>query len=427
MTGEWNEGPQCRLFGRLAVLRLLLLRHGPMTERQWPVITVLGITQTLSWASSYYIPAVLADTIAKDLSISTVWIFGAFSVSLLISALLGPRIGRQIDAFGGNGVLAASNLMIAGGLVLLGSAQGLPMLCAAWLVLGFGMGFGLYDSAFAALGRIYGANARRAITGITLIAGFASTVGWPLTAWGAAEIGWRNTCFAWAAANVLLGLPMNLLLLPRPVGTTGLAAAQALQLKPSVPFDRRMVLIAFAFASAWIVTGAMAAHFPRLLEASGATAAQAIAAGALIGPAQVAARMLEAGFLSRFHPLVSARIATITHPIGAAVLLTAGGGVASSAFAMLHGSGNGVLTIARGTVPLSIFGPENYGYRLGLIGAPARISQAFAPLGFGLLIDQIGADALWVSAALSLMALCALCVLRSEEAKAGTGGKPEGT
>ena len=132
--------------------------------------------------------------------------------------------------------------------------------------------------------------------------------------------------------------------------------------------------------------------------------------------------MLEAGFLSRFHPLVSARLATITHPIGAAVLLIAGGGVASSAFAVLHGSGNGVLTIARGTVPLSIFGPENYGYRLGLIGAPARISQAFAPLAFGLLIDAMGTGALWVSASLSLIALCALCLLTIEQA--GSAGDP---
>src|SRR5690606_9534300 len=125
------------------------------------------------------------------------------SVALLISAMVGPRVGRQIDAFGGNGVLAVSNVLIAAGLVLLGGAHGVVMLCAAWLVLGLGMGLGLYDAAFAALGRIYGANARRTITGITLIAGFASTVGWPLTAWGAAEIGWRNTCFAWAAANIL--------------------------------------------------------------------------------------------------------------------------------------------------------------------------------------------------------------------------------
>lgn len=387
-----------------------------MIERQLSVIIVLGLAQTLSWASSYYIPAVLADLIAKDIGIPTVWIFGAFSVALLISAMVGPRVGRQIDAFGGNGVLAVSNVLIAAGLVLLGGAHGVVMLCAAWLVLGLGMGLGLYDAAFAALGRIYGANARRTITGITLIAGFASTVGWPLTAWGAAEIGWRNTCFAWAAANILAGIPLNLFFLPRPAGTTGAAAAAAVQTKPHVPFDRRMILLAFAFASAWIVTGAMAAHFPRLLEASGASAAQAIAAGALIGPAQVAARMLEAGLLSRFHPLVSARLATVTHPIGAAVLLTAGGGAASGAFAILHGSGNGVLTIARGTVPLSIFGPENYGYRLGLIGAPARISQAFAPLAFGLLIDYLGAGAVWVSATLSLMALCALSLLTIEQA-----------
>ena len=289
------------------------------------------------------------------------------------------------------------------------------MLLAAWMVLGFGMGFGLYDAAFAALGRIYGADARRAITGITLIAGFASTVGWPLTAWGAADIGWRDTCFAWAAVHILVGLPMNLLLLPRPAGTVGAAAAQTKQTKPDIRFDRGMLLLSLAFASAWIVTGAMAAHFPRLLEASGATATQAIAAGALIGPAQVAARMLEAGFLSRFHPLVSARLATITHPIGAAVLLAAGGGVAANAFALLHGSGNGVLTIARGSVPLAIFGPENYGYRLGLIGAPARISQAFAPLAFGLLIDHLGAGALWVSGALSLIACTTLCALRIGE------------
>ena len=128
--------------------------------------------------------------------------------------------------------------------------------------------------------------------------------------------------------------------------------------------------------------------------------------------------------MSRFHPLVSARRAAITHPIGAAVLLTAGGGVASSAFAVLHGSGNGVLTIARGTVPLSIFGPENYGYRLGLIGAPARISQAVAPLAFGLLIDALGAGALWVSATLSLIALTTLCALRIETANAAKPAEP---
>ena len=174
-----------------------------------------------------------------------------------------------------------------------------------------------------------------------------------------------------------------------------------------------MVLLAFAFAAAWIVTAAMAAHFPRIMEAAGASATQAIAAGALIGPAQVGARMLEAGFLSRYHALVAARLATLTHPVGVAVLALAGGGVAAGAFAVLHGAGNGVITIARGTVPLAIYGPENYGYRLGLIGAPARLLQAGAPLAFSLLIDRLGAGVLAISAALSLSACVALLLVRA--------------
>ena len=330
-----------------------------MSDRQLPIILALGTTQTLAWASSYYLPAILADPIARDLGIASNWIFAAFSASMVISALLGPRIGRQIDLVGGRSVLSISNLMLAAGLVLLGFTHSIPVLLVAWLVLGVGMGYGLYDAAFGALGRIYGEAARRSITGITLVAGFASTVGWPLTALGLESIGWRNTCFAWAAAHILIGLPINWLMLP-PVA--GAKAAVANATKPRIPIDRTMVLLAFAFAAAWTVTSAMAAHFPRIMEAAGATQAQAIAAGALIGPAQVGARIFDAALLSRYHPLLSTRLACLTHPIGAAIVAVAGGG-AAWVFAVFHGAGNGVLTISRGTLPLAIFGPQNYAYR----------------------------------------------------------------
>src|SRR6478752_2119858 len=333
--------------------------YGDMSQRQLPIILALGTTQTLAWASSYYLPALLADPMAHDLGISTNWIFGAFSASLVISALLGPRIGRQIDLVGGRQVLSVSNLTIAAGLVLLGLSQSVAVMAMAWLVLGIGMAMGLYDAAFAALGRIYGTEARRPITGITLMAGFASTVGWPLTAWGLAHIGWRDTCFAWAAANILIGLPLNFFLLPT---IKGAKQAAATAVKPHLPLDRTMILLAFVFAAVWTVTGAMAAHFPRILEATGATPVEAIAAGA---------------------------------------------------FALFHGSGNGILTIARGTLPLSIFGPKDFGYRLGIIGAPARMAQAVAPLAFGLLIDVMGAKVLIVSSALSLSALAALFMIRT--------------
>jgi MFS family permease len=383
-----------------------------MSRRQLPIILALGTTQTLAWASSYYLPAILADPIGRDLGVSSNWIFAAFSASLVISAVLGPRIGRQIDLVGGRPVLSASNLTLAAGLALLGCSYSIPVMVVAWLVLGVGMGLGLYDAAFGALGRIYGDAARRSITGITLLAGFASTVGWPLTALGLEHIGWRNTCFAWAAAHIVIGLPLNLLMLP-PV--KGAKAAVAAAIKPQIPIDRTMILLAFTFAAAWSVTGAMAAHLPRILEAAGATTLQAVAAGALIGPAQVFARVVEASFLSRYHPLLSTRLACLTHPIGAAIVLLVGG-AAASAFAIFHGTGNGVLTIARGTLPLAIFGPQNYGYRLGIIGAPARMAQAAAPIAFGLLIDVMGSRVLMVSSALSLSALLALFLLRKEPA-----------
>jgi hypothetical protein len=180
-------------------------------------------------------------------------------------------------------------------------------------------------------------------------------------------IGWRNTCFAWAAAHILIGLPLDYFMLPL---VKGAKAAAIASVKPKIFIDRTMILLAFAFAAAWTVTGAMAAHLPRILEANGATSLQAIAAGAFIGPAQVFARIVEASLLSRYHPLVSTRLACLTHPIGVAILALAGGG-ASTAFAIFHGTGNCILTIARGTLPLAIFGPENYGYRLGLLGAPS--------------------------------------------------------
>jgi predicted MFS family arabinose efflux permease len=376
-----------------------------------PVVLVLGCTQTLAWASSYYLPAILGDPIARDLHIPTSWFFGAFSAALLVAAVLGPRIGRTIDTLGGRWVLSASNMVLAAGLAVLGLASSFLMLCTAWLLLGFGMGLGLYDAAFAALGRMYGVSARPSITGITLIAGLASTVGWPLSSWCLSHYGWRETCFAWAAAHLLIGLPLNLSFLPK----TKLEPKSAQEPKPHIPMDRNMWLLATAFALAWMVTGAMAAHFPRLAEAAGATASEAIAAGTLIGPAQVLGRLLEALALGRTHPLVSGRMAAITHPIGAAIMgLLGGGGLAAFLFAVLHGFGNGILTIARGTIPLAIFGAKNYGYRLGLLGAPARVAQAIAPLLFELLIDRWGAGALIVSSGLSLAALAALALARKE-------------
>jgi MFS family permease len=373
------------------------------------VILVLGTTQTLAWASSFYLPAILGDRIAEDLGMSSTWFFAAFSAALVVSALVGPRVGRTVDAIGGREVLAVSNVVLAAGLAVLAFAHSQVMLWLAWMVLGVGMGIGLYDTAFAALGRIYGSEARSAITGITLLAGFASTVGWPLTAWGVSELGWRETCLAWAATHIILGLPLNLLL-PKALRVATASDTS----KPHIPLDRPMIVLGLAFAASWTVVTAMAVHLPRLLEVAGASSIQAVAAGTLIGPSQVGARLFEASFMKRFHPMVSARLSVVLHPIGAAVLGMFGAAVASVPFTILHGAGGGILTIARGTVPLAIFGAENYGYRLGVLGVPTRIATAAAPLLFGILIDKFGAGVLVFSSALSIGAFIGLCLLPIE-------------
>jgi MFS family permease len=361
------------------------------------------VTQTLAWASSYYLPAILAGPIARDTGMSTSGVFAAFSGSLLISALIGPRVGKTIDRIGGRGVLIVSNLSFIAGLCLLAAASSWLLVWVAWAFLGVGMAMGLYDAGFATLGRIYGTGARGPITGITLMAGFASTVGWPATAWALAHFGSREACLGWAVAHLVIGIPLNASLPKTPAVQSGEGPAAGAA--PDLKMDRTMWLLAFAFAAGWIIATAMAAHLIRLMETAGATPSQALLAGVLIGPAQVAARLAEAIALRRSHPLLSARIAAAMHPVGVALLALGAGAI--PAFALLHGGGNGILTIARGAVPLAIYGPANYGYRLGLLAAPSRIGQAAAPLLFGLLIDAFGAKALLFSAALGLASLSA--------------------
>ena len=372
------------------------------------IVIALGTAQTVSWASTYYLPAVLATPMAADLGISPVMIFAAFSAAMVVSAIVGPWAGMMIDRHGGRGILVASNLIFATGLVCMGLAQGPILIWLGWLIVGLGMGIGLYEAAFATLACIYGREARSPITGITLIAGFASTVGWPLSALMEARYGWRIACFGWAGLHLLLALPLNVWL---PAGNLAVPTGSAATAHSgeAVPSRARltMVLLAFVFAVTWFTSTAMAAHLPRLLEAAGATTAVAVGAGALIGPAQVAARILEFTLLRRLHPLVSTRLATLTHPIGAAVLLWLGA-PGAYAFAFLHGAGNGVLTIAKGTLPLALFGPVGYGLTQGLIGGPGRALQAAAPLIFGFALDRYGVKAIWLTSGLGILALVAL-------------------
>jgi len=423
------------------------------------VVLLLGSAQTLAWASSYYLPAIVAAPMARELGVSVATVFLAFSVALVLAALVGPATGRFIDHHGGRRLLVGTNLLFAAGLAALALAEGPLSLFAAFVLVGIAMGAGLYDAAFASLVWLYGRASRDPITGITLLAGFASTVGWPLTAWMTELWGWRGACAGWAALHLLLGLPLNAGLpklrgLPATLGEPGhgaaaapaaatatttpatgtanatananananaaAAAAAAAGHVPHAPAAGAspaqaawapLVLLALFFAATRFVTTGIGAHLPGLLMATGATLAAAVAVGALVGPAQVGGRLLEYGVLRRWHPLVSARLASLGPPLGMGALL-AFGLPAAAPFALLHGAGNGIITIAKGTLPLALFGAQGYGRRQGWLALPAQALQAFAPWLFGLALERSPATLMGLSCAVSTVGLLALLGLR---------------
>ncbi|MGH7096888.1 MAG: MFS transporter [Stellaceae bacterium] len=377
------------------------------------VVAVIGTTETLAWASSYYLPAILGTPISASLHLSQSIFFAVFSGALLLAAALGPVVGRLIDRHGGRAVLAGSRIVLGAGLVLLAAAQGAASLALAWIVLGVGIAMGLYDPAFSTLTRLYGHEARGTITGITLIAGFASTIGWPLSAVLAHLFGWRAACLVWAGLDLLVAAPLDWFLIPSVARAAPAPAIVAIEAPPAP--RGAMPILAFYFSATWFVTGAMAAHLPELLQHAGASREAAIAAAALVGPAQVAARLVEFGVLRAFHPLVSGRVAALLHPVGA-VFLTVFGALGAVPFALFYGAGNGMITIAKGSLPLALFGPAGYGQRSGVLSVPARFVQSTAPFLFGLLMAQIGAHAVVLSAGLCLSASAALLLLRARTA-----------
>jgi MFS family permease len=381
-------------------------------KSRFGIVATLGCTQTLAWASTYYLPAILAVPIARELRLSPSWVYAGLSLGLGVSAFLGPALGRIIDRQGGRRVICGSNIAFALGLVMLGECLGPKTLLLAWLVLGVAMAAGLYEPAFAALTRLYGQESRSAITGVTLLAGFASTVGWPTSTLLEHKLGWRGACFAWAALHGVIGLPLNAWCLRQKVkaAPSELFAPTGVLADHKEKTDRFMRILAFMFTASGVVSIGMATNLPRLFAAVGASPAAGIAAASLMGPAQVVARILEYSARHRVNPLLSAKVASALHPI-ASIVVTLAGAPAAALFAVIHGAGNGMLTIVRGTLPLAIFGPAGYGARIGQISAPARIGQALAPFAIGLSIDGIGAATLLISAGLSLAAFSSLFLL----------------
>ena len=360
------------------------------------VITALGISQILAWGTSFYFPAVFSQPIVRDTGWSLGFVVGGTSLGLLVAGLISPQVGRLIGHHGGRPVLLASSLFYAAGLSGVGLAPALPIYLAAWVLIGFGMGTGLYDAVFAALGRLYGSAARRPITNLTLFGGFSSTICWPLSAFMIEHTGWRSACLIYAGLHLLVSLPLQMAVLQ--------PAAQSVAAKTARNTDKQsndpprltnettiFALLALVLSLAAGIGSIVVVHFLLFLQAKGVDYAVAVSLGTLFGPAQVGARVVERLFGTRYHPIWTM--------IGSCILMAAGLLMLSGGFPilmltiLLYGAGYGVSWIGRGTLPLALFGPVRFPRLMGKLAFPSLIVQALAPSAGALLIEASGADA----------------------------------
>ena len=357
------------------------------------VITALGIAQILAWGTSFYFPAVFAKPIVAETGWSLGFVVGGTSIGLLTAGLISPQVGRIIDAHGGRPVLLASSAFYAAGLALVGFAHALPFYLLAWALIGIGMGTGLYDAVFAALGRMYGSKARGPITNLTLFGGFASTICWPLSAFMIDHVGWRSACFIYAALHLFVMLPLQVIVVRTPEKIKSEGNGQNTS-SETLRIDNETLifaLLAMVLSIAAGIGSIVVVHLLIFLQARGADFALAVTLGTIFGPAQVGARVVERLFGDRYHPIWTMIASCALMAIGLSLLF--GAMPALVLVILLYGAGYGISWIGRGTLPLALFGPVRFPRLMGKLAFPSLIVQALAPLAGALLTEAKGSDA----------------------------------
>lgn len=387
------------------------------------VAGALGFTQILGYGTSFYLPAILGLPISSETGWPLPWVIAGLSIGMLCGGLASPVVGRAIDRHGGRPVLVTGSLLLALGLAGIAAATNLGFYLLAWCVIGLGMGASLYEAAFAALGRLYGGQARSAIITITLYGGFASTICWPLSALLNDAVGWRGTCLIYAAIHVLAAIPVFVIF---PSTSPGHAAARPELVNPPrahappAPRSRMtlLVLLALHLTFTAVVATVVSVHLLVILEGRGHSAAAAVALGALLGPSQVAGRAIELVIGRSFHPfwtavasssLIAASVAALAFDLPLIALVI-----------VVYGAGVGVSYIVRGTLPLALFGPTGYATLMGKLALPSLVAQALAPWAAALAFTGIGLDAslvgLFLVALINLVLLGLIAALRRKTA-----------
>jgi MFS family permease len=375
----------------------------------WRLVPALGITQIISWGTLYYSIAVLGASMRAELGISAPALFGAYSASLMIGAVVAPTVGRAIDRYGGRRVMSIGSTIAAIALLAIAHVHSVVALYAAWALAGIAMAMTMYDAAFATLSQHSGTSYRKALTALTLMGGLASTVFWPTSLKGLEWFGWRDTMTFFALLQLLVCLPLHLVFVPRGISASAAVQAGTAHSDGALPAHARRIAfigLACAFALNGFIVSVLTVHLINVLQRQGMTLATAVWIGSFFGPMQVAGRILEFSVGRRFASRTIGVVALSALVVAIGVLLALDGQIAVALlFAVIFGFSNGVVTIVRGTVPAELFGRVGYGRILGNLAAPALVARAIAPLAFAPLALPQTASFWWLFALLAMAIL----------------------
>ena len=372
----------------------------------------LGITQIVGWGSGFYLPAILAVPISQDLGISTEYFFWAFTLSLLASGLLGPRVGKAIDRYGGRKVLPIGTLSFAAGLAILALSINFPMLVVGWILIGIGASMGNYDAAFATAVNFFAEKSNKVIAGITVFAGFSSTISWPLTTLMLQQFGWREAVWLWVLLHLLVNLPLHMTIPKSEMReVTDLTGPIRKLVRNKFRLDLLVVIFAVMFALEGFIVSSVNTTLPFLLTELGASSGIALLAATILGPSQVLARVLMVALDRWLTPMRVAFISIVAHPLGVVLVLLFGVD-ALIPFVILHGIGVGLNPFIRGSLPLLFFGADHYGQRQGYIMMLSKIISALSPTLLTLLVLSDPLLGIMVTGSLGTLALGLLGALQ---------------
>jgi MFS family permease len=374
----------------------------------------LAVTQIIGWGTTFHLPAVLGSVMAPSIGISMEVLFGGISVQLLASALVAPRIGRRIDRLGGRAIMVGGSVLLALALALISQAHGPVLYFIGWALIGFATPMTLGAGTQASLAQVAGPGARRAVSVLLFFTGLPSFFFWPLASWLEPIIGWRHTALLFAALHLVICVPIHFAVLSRRIPVR--ISASGVPMEDGLPPSARrgaFWLLAATLAFAGMISWGVALNIIELLKAGGLPSTTAVFIATLTAPIQASARIIEFMFGGRYPATVTGLVSASVMPLAFVGLLIGGGAVwAAVMFAVCYGISNGLMTLARATIPLALFGRGEYGTWTGRLTTPQNLVFAASPVLFAALLQRQGPQLMvWVGLVMATGCLIAMVLL----------------